>query len=584
MATFSGIELRQIPLHIARCRHEWEQFLRSRGLEPIPSPEYVVGLYNSDDKLVGCGAIDGDVMKCVAVDPTYEGEGLIAMLVSGLYRYAQEKGCLNLMVYTKPEYRTTFESMAFRFVGSAPKAILLESNPRGILTYTNYLKSIRRKGRNGAIVMNANPFTLGHRYLIETAAKQVDNLYIILVADNPYTQYDYTTRLAMAKAACYDLTNVVICEGSKYAVSASTFPTYFIKKRELATDTHIALDLDIFIRHIAPALGIDTRFVGSEPTDMLTNRYNELMHQILPPKNINVVEIPRKEVDSKAISATEFRKSINTDNYGSALELIPVVNQPIFIAEAAVKSLQNELDLTPKPGLIDRHDNGSHTDMDYQLMCKSINAIREGFERLGTLGSTQNNLKYSDISGIGIETERKMFQATNGVNTHKGAIFSIGLTIVAASKILSNSQSMPKSEQLSKEISQIAEMFPASDMTHGAMVKQKYGIKGALEQAKEGYAELFNIYLPFLRDNKDDENVHFKLLLLIMSRLQDSNVYFRCGEDGYKYMKSEAERILHNFSIEQLISANKEFTSRRISPGGSADMLALTLFIDRITK
>lgn len=105
--------------------------------------------------------------------------------------------------------------------------------------------------------MNANPFTKGHRYLVETASKMVDNLYIIVVKEDK-SLFSYQERKSMIEQGTKDIENVVVCKGSDYAISAATFPTYFLKELTDATDTHITLDLDLFSTYIAPALGISS--------------------------------------------------------------------------------------------------------------------------------------------------------------------------------------------------------------------------------------------------------------------------------------------------------------------------------------
>lgn len=583
MNGFHGIEVRRIEMSIPRCKKEWIDFLDKRGLEAVSNPEYAAGLYDADNRLVGCGVVDESVMKCVAVDESLEGEGLMSTLVTHLRQYAFANGCRNLMVFTKPIYRNTFESLAFKTIGVAPDAILLESERNGIERYKKYLQGLAKPGKNGVIVMNANPFTLGHRYLIEQASAVVDNLYVIPVADNPHTQFSYKDRVDMMRAGTADLANVVICEGSRYAVSASTFPSYFLKKRELITDTYIALDLDIFARHLAPMLNATKRFVGSEPSDMLTARYNELMHKLLPNFNMEIIEIERIKKDERIISASEVRRMLDNGSYGSALTMIPQVNKPRFLSYLAASALRDELNLTPKPGLVDKHDNGAHTDMDYDMMNRSIDVLQSVFYELATMPQENGLPSHSDLLKIGLAGEEKMLECTGGVNTHRGALFSLGLTVVATASILADDEK-PTVENLPMKIKELASRFQRIGSSHGMEVRQKYGIPGALDYALGGYEKLFSSWLPYLRANEDDENKLYKLLLLIMSELDDTNVYYRAGKTGAKFVKDSAREILSSFYICKLSQLNEEYCRGNISPGGAADMLALTIFIDSITK
>ena len=279
----------------------------------------------------------------------------------------------------------------------------------------------------GCIVMNCNPFTLGHRYLIEQAAKQVERLYVMVVRED-CSLFAYTERKAMVEQGVADIENVSVIDGSDYAISRATFPTYFLKRLDDAADTQMLLDLDLFRRHIAPALGATVRFVGTEPTDQLTRRYNQLMHEALK----DVREINRLEKDGNAVSASRVRKAMEEGDMNTIRQLVPPTTLPYIIAHLATQALQAELDTTPKPGLVDKDNNGAHRDMDYALMQLSINTLHPSFVRLAFLGFADTLPSHTVIRDAGIEAEKAMLEATNGVNTHKGALFSMGLAVVAA--------------------------------------------------------------------------------------------------------------------------------------------------------
>lgn len=275
--------------------------------------------------------------------------------------------------------------------------------------------------------MNCNPFTLGHRYLIEQAAKQVKRLYVIVVRED-CSLFAYTERKAMVEQGVADIENVTVIDGSDYAISRATFPTYFLKRLDDAADTQMLLDLDLFRRHIAPALGATVRFVGTEPTDQLTRRYNQLMHEALT----DVREIDRLAKDGNAVSASRVRKAMEQGDMNTIRQLVPPTTLPYIIAHLATQALQAELDTTPKPGLVDKDNNGAHRDMDHALMQLSINTLHPYFVRLALLGFADTLPSHAAIRDTGIEAEKAMLAATNGVNTHKGALFSMGLAVVAA--------------------------------------------------------------------------------------------------------------------------------------------------------
>jgi len=595
----------EAPLSLNAVRRRVEAFLAANGLRLAPLDRYVVVTRDEDgDEILAGGGLDGNVIKCVAVSESARSEGLMNILVSRLIAIAREEGRESVKAFTKPENEGIFKSLGFGLLASAPKAILMENGRGGLPEYKKYLASLARPGRNGAIVMNANPFTKGHRYLVEQAASQVDNLYVIVVKEDR-SRFPYAERKAMIDAGCAGLDNVIVCEGSDYAISAATFPTYFLKKLDDATDTQIALDLDLFVNHIAKPLGVTVRFAGSEPEDALTRRYNELMAEILPGTSVAVVrqdhqpdselvegsavrqarrpidfvEIPRLEQNGNPISATSLRRALDKGNLKEAMEYIPESSIPYLVADLAERALMLELDTTPKPGLVDRCDNGAHKDMDYALMSKSISALRPYLTRLAV--ESAKDIDPAKIKKIGIEAEKAMLKATGGVNTHKGALFCIGLSVAAASNLASATGSV-QVYSFKELVSRAASEIPSARGTHGAEVKRSFKAVGALENARAAYPELFTDWLPYYRSLEGDPFRCHKTLLHIMTTLDDTNILHRRGAEGLAHAEAEAARLLEDFSESGLSSLNKDFIRENISPGGSADMLSLTIFINSI--
>lgn len=579
----------EAPLSLNSVRRRVEAFLAANGLRLAPLDRYVVVTRDEDgDEILAGGGLDGNVIKCVAVSESARSEGLMNILVSRLIAIAREEGRESVKAFTKPENEGIFKSLGFALIASSPNAILMENGRGGLPEYRKYLESLARPGRNGAIVMNANPFTKGHRYLVEQAASLVDNLYVIVVKEDR-SRFPYVERKAMIEAGCAGLDNVVVCEGSDYAISAATFPTYFLKKLDDATDTQIALDLDLFVNHIAKPLGVTVRFAGSEPEDALTRRYNELMAEILPGTSVAVVrqarrpidfvEIPRLEQKGKPLSATSLRRALDKGGFKEAMEYIPKSTIPYLVADLAERALRRELDTTPKPGLVDRQDNGAHKDMDYALMSKSISALRPYLTRLAV--ESAKDIDPAKIKEIGIEAEKAMLKATGGVNTHKGALFCIGLSVAAASNMAS-ATGFVQVYSFKELVSRAASEIPSARGTHGAEAKRSFKAVGALENARAAYPELFADWLPYYRSLEGDPFRCHKTLLHIMTTLDDTNILHRRGAEGLAHAEAEAARLLEDFSESGLSSLNKDFIRENISPGGSADMLSLTIFIESI--
>ena len=635
-----------------RQRQRIEAFLKRNGLR-FDDMHYYAAVTDDDGEMIAGGGLKGNVIKCVAVDDAHKGEAIANTLISHLIAHANEEGHSNVMLFTKPKNRQLFESLSFRLLAEAPEAVLMETGIGGINYMVEQLKKIKEESekykeynkeckedskeckenseeckeeektnlntstsqhlntsylntstpqhlnttppRRGVVVMNCNPFTLGHRYLIEQAAKQVERLFVMVVRED-CSLFAYAERKAMVEQGVAHLKNVTVIDGSEYAISQATFPTYFLKRLDDAADTQMLLDLDLFRRHIAPALGATVRFVGTEPTDRLTRRYNQLMHEVLA----DVREIVRLEKEGNAVSASRVRKAMEQGDMSTIRQLVPPTTLPYIIAHLATQALQAELDTTPKPGLVDKDSNGAHRDMDYALMQRSIDTLHPYFVKLALLGCADALPTHTSIRDIGIEAEKAMLSATNGVNTHKGALFSMGLAVVAAAheerKIAANEEQILKERNggedvlvsLQTTIKALAASFPDTSGTHGSkaklLSKGTTAIKGALDNAREGYEMLFAEWLPFYIERRKEHDAYtlHKTLLRIMCDLDDTNVIYRTDLATAEEVKQEARALLDNFSEAALKDMDRHYTTRNISPGGAADMLSLTIFIGSI--
>ena len=610
------MELIQLNPSIPRQRRRIEQFLGDNGLRLDDVDYYAVLVDETTDEIVAGGGLKGGVIKCVAVAEGHKGEAVANQIVSHLITQANADGHQCVKLFTKPQNQKMFESMSFRLLAEAPKAILMETGIGGIKRYSEELESEKGKGKSeksncelhhlnpstpqpimpqsGIIIMNCNPFTLGHRYLIEQAAQQVQTLYILVVRED-CSMFSYDERKAMIVRGVAHINNVVVCDGSEYSISATTFPTYFLKSLSDASDTQMTLDIDLFRRHIAPALGATVRFVGTEPDDPLTRRYNELMKSMLP----DVHEVARLQQGGVAVSASRVRKAIVENHLAQAARLVPPTTIPYIAAHLATRALKAELNTTPKPGLVDTHDSGAHRDMDHALMMRSIRALHPYFVQLATLGYDSTQLPvHNDIVSIGLEAEKAMFKSTGGVNTYKGALFSMGLALTAATYIIgrgkvamtTHGKEYVPGDLLSATITQFANGFPDTSGTHGSRAKllAQSGccLKSALDNAREGYTQLFGEWLPFYetRIKGDDSYVKHKTLLRIMCDLDDTNIVYRTDYATMQQVKIQARHLLEDFSEAGIDDLNRDFVSRNISPGGSADMLALVVFLFGITR
>ena len=238
------------------------------------------------------------------------------------------------------------------------------------------------------------------------------------------------------------------------------------------------------------------------------------------------------------------------------------------LGDLAADALREEAALSPKPGLVDARTNGAHTDMDLLLMLRSAETLRPWFCRMVRLGL--DGAAPAQLQNAGRQAEAQMLQATGGVNTHKGALYALSLLLAAMGRHLSGAQE----SVFSLAAADAAALAPPVG-THGSQVRRRYGRPGAREEAMDGFPSL-QALLQATRSQPP-----LGVLLWSMAHLSDSNLLYRGGEAGLAFAQNEAERILRLPQTQweaELTALDAEMTRRNLSPGGSADLLALTLF------
>jgi len=303
---------------------EWAALLRKTGLTPGEPAERTVLIWD-DDGLAATGSRDGNLIKYMAVDPLRRGEDLTASLLTQLRQDAFSCGISHLFLYTKPRNRLMFQDLFFYPVAETGDVLLMEDRRDGLKQFVAGLPR-REGGIIGAAVMHCNPFTNGHRYLIETAAAECDQVYIFVLSEDRGL-FPAADRLELVKQGTADLPNVTVLPSGPYMISAATFPTYFLPAGTDPSAIQCKLDVEIFAGSIAPALGITRRYVGTEPLSPVTNAYNQALLAGLPPRGITVREIPRRELDGAPISASRVRALLQE---GKTDELEPLVPPTTF--------------------------------------------------------------------------------------------------------------------------------------------------------------------------------------------------------------------------------------------------------------
>lgn len=308
------------PMHGTALK-KMKAFLNACGLDYDEAIDFSCVLLENDE-IIAAGSLDGATIKCVAVSPLHQGEDLTARLLTELRREAFSRGHNRLMLFTKPANEFRFRPFGFYPIARASGCLLMEDQRDGFAQYLNALRADRWEGLNGAIVANCAPFTLGHRYLVERAAAQCDRLHLFILSENK-GMFPPDVRMALARAACQDLKNVCLHPTEGYMVSSATFPSYFIRDKTRISDIHCELDVRIFGEKIAPALNIVRRFVGTEPYCPVTRFYNEQLKARLPKYGVELIELPRRELDGEAVSASRVRRLLKNGDFEALRPLVP---------------------------------------------------------------------------------------------------------------------------------------------------------------------------------------------------------------------------------------------------------------------
>ncbi len=296
----------------------WAALLEKCALEQAQT-EHTVLIWEGDS-LAATGSREGNILKCIAVDEDYQGQGLTAAVLTQLRQEAFQAGFSHLFLYTKPRNEHLFTPLLFYPVARTGDVLLMEDSAGGIRRFLSAITP--PEGECGAIVMNADPFTLGHRYLVETAARQCQQLLVFVLSEDK-GHFSASDRLELVRRGTADLPNVTVLPTGPYLISSATFPTYFLKDRDSAADIHCMLDVEIFTKHFAPYFSITQRFVGTEPLSALTAGYNEILKTQLPKRGISVTELPRLEKDGAPISASAVRRALEAGQRETVAALVP---------------------------------------------------------------------------------------------------------------------------------------------------------------------------------------------------------------------------------------------------------------------
>jgi [citrate (pro-3S)-lyase] ligase len=309
-----------LPLLTTRETLAARRFVEAQGLTFEEAYDDLVGVFEGES-IVATGARAGFVLKMLAIDPGRQGGGLLGLLVAELMRLGRAAGHEVFWVFTRPASAPSFEQLNFRLLVVDGSVALLEFGG-GLERYLAAHQSLRRPGRNAAVVANANPFTLGHLFLIESAARAADTLYLFIVREDR-SVFPFEVRCRLAVECTRHLPNVVVLDTSRYAVSAGTFPSYFLKCDDEVARAQMRVDARLFGQRLAPPFSIVRRVVGHEPYCPATASYNQAMKDVLPEHGVELVEIQRAGDATGFISATRVRERLAAGDLSAVRSTVP---------------------------------------------------------------------------------------------------------------------------------------------------------------------------------------------------------------------------------------------------------------------
>lgn len=318
-----GDTLRAIAPADRYAQAQLDRLLASEGLRRDGNLDYSCGVFDEDDELVATGSCFGNTLRCLAVSGRRRGEGLLNQVVSHLVEVQAARGNARLFLYTKWKNVRFFSDLGFYEIARVDGTMVFMENRRGgFRRYCDGLAGTGAPGgRTAAVVMNANPFTLGHRFLLERAAEENDTVHLFLLSEEA-GPIPFAVRRKLVLEGMAGLDNVILHESGPYLISSATFPSYFLRDGEETIRAQAALDVAVFAQ-IAARLGVSRRYVGEEPTSRVTALYNETLLQKLPGLGVECQVVPRLEVNGRVVSASTVRQAIHDGDLDAVRDLLP---------------------------------------------------------------------------------------------------------------------------------------------------------------------------------------------------------------------------------------------------------------------
>lgn len=318
--------------------------LKSEGIMRDKNLDYTCAIINENGDVIATGSSFKNTLRCLCVKREYQGEGLLNKIITHLINLQFERGNNHIFIYTKFNAAKFFYDLGFYEIISdkAANIAFMENKSNG---FKNYLKNLINENekfiinknfkpqKSAAIVMNANPFTLGHLYLIERAASENDILNLFIVSEDA-SEIPFNIRKKLVLSGTAHLKNIIYHDSGDYIISGATFPSYFQRDEESVIKSHAVIDVKIFMK-IALELGINARYAGEEPFSAATAIYNKTMAENFANSNIKFIILKRKELNGEIISASRVREFIKLGDIIKIKDLVPPATYDYFMSDEA---------------------------------------------------------------------------------------------------------------------------------------------------------------------------------------------------------------------------------------------------------
>lgn len=312
-----------------RSLSQIDTLLEQEGISRDANLDYICAMYDENYQIIATGSCFSNTLRCFAVSSDHQGEGLLNQILTHLIDIQYQRGNLQLFLYTKISTAKFFKDLGFYEIARVDETLVFMENRRnGFAGYLSDLSRTKKEGFSAALVMNANPFTLGHQYLVEKAASECDTLHVFIVSEDA-SLVPFSVRKKLVLEGTSHLPNVICHDSGPYIISNATFPSYFLKDEEAVIKGHAKLDLMVFTR-IADVLSVTRRYVGEEPNSQVTGIYNQIMAGQLPLAGIECVIVPRKQAMDKPISASTVRKLLQKRDFETLEKLVPATTLNYF--------------------------------------------------------------------------------------------------------------------------------------------------------------------------------------------------------------------------------------------------------------